>query len=96
MPWRSLFATLLAAGACAYFAQHAMSGPNGWEARTVRLAENAALRTKLAELTRERERVSRRTQLLDGVQIDRDMLDERARALLGYARPDEIVVILNR
>ena len=58
------------------------------------MAERDELRVRLAELTRQRERMSRRSGLLDGTRIERDMLDERARELLGYAREDEIIVIL--
>ena len=94
VPWGRAFATLLTAGACAYFGYHAKTGPNGWDAREMRIAERAELRTELASLTRTRERMGRRAALLDGTQIERDVLDERARELLGYARPDEIVLIL--
>ena len=52
------------------------------------------LREQLASLSRQRETMSARARLLDGAQIERDVLDERARDLLGYARPDELVLIL--
>ena len=94
LPWGRAFATLLAAGACTYFAHHAVAGPHGWEARQVKLEERRMLREQLASLSRQRETMSARARLLDGAQIERDVLDERARDLLGYARPDELVLIL--
>ena len=81
-------------GVCGYFAHHATSGPNGWEARIERLAERERLQVEVARLTAEREAMARRTTLLNGTVIERDVLDERARALLGLAREDEIVVVM--
>ena len=95
LPWGRLFATLTVAAMCAYFGHHAMSGPNGWEARETKIAERAELRRTLASLTRQRETMTQRAGLLDGSEIERDVLDERARELLGYAHADEIVLILD-
>ena len=44
-----------------------------------------ALKTKLAEL-------ENRTRRLSDAYLDLDLLDERARAVLGLARPDEIII----
>ena len=79
---------------CAYFAHHALSGPNGWPERQARIEARAALQVELAALTERRARMERRTALLDGTVIERDAVDERARELLGVARADEIVVLL--
>ena len=79
---------------CAYFAHHAQHGANGWHARAERIEERDALRMKVAELAAEREAMGRRADLLNGSTIERDVLDERARDLLGLSRADELVVIL--
>lgn len=46
----------------------------------------------LAALRKERQILHIRTRHLRPETLDRDLLDERARALLSYAMPDEIVI----
>jgi len=46
----------------------------------------------LSQLRMERDLLERRTQLLRGDSLDPDLLDERARALLNFAEPDEVVI----
>ena len=87
-----LVATTLAV--CAYFGHHALTGPNGWPEHMARIEKRNALLAEVAALTEKRARLERRTALLDGTIIERDAVDERARALLGVARADEIVVLL--
>ncbi len=55
---------------------------------------------QIAELTRELERAKvehtqwqRRVSLLRSASLDPDMLDERARALLEYAHPNDLTLI---
>ena len=94
LPLRRAILPLVTIGVCAYFAHHATTGPNGWDARVQRLVERQRLQDEVARLTATRERMARRAALLDGSVIERDVLDERARALLGLSREDEIVVML--
>ena len=93
-PVRRALLPLATIAVCGYFVHHATSGPNGWDARAERIAERQRLQDEVARLTGERERMARRAALLNGTVIERDVLDERARALLGLARDDEIVVML--
>ena len=79
---------------CAYFAHHAMTGPNGWPAREARMAKVAALQVEIADLADRRAAAESRNKLINGTVIERDLVDERARALLGVAREDEIIVLL--
>ena len=81
---------------CAYFGHHALTGSHGWPERMARIEERDALVAEVAALTERRQRLERRTALLDGTVIERDAVDERARDLLGVARVDEIVVLLPR
>jgi cell division protein FtsB len=46
----------------------------------------------LAAANAERDAWQRRVRALEGDHLDRDMLDERARALLNLASPNEIIV----
>jgi cell division protein FtsB len=49
----------------------------------------------LTELKAERAHWERRVSLLRADRIDPDMLDERARALVGYADPRDLTRLLN-
>ena len=83
------------AAACAYFGHHAVTGEHGWPERVASMEKRESVRAELAALTERRQRLERRTALLDGTVIERDAVDERARDLLGVAREDEIVVLLH-
>lgn len=92
---RRLQAAILPAlflGICAYFAQHAISGSRGTEARTVRLQQIAAAQQELAAAVSERDAIAVKVSGLRGEHLDLDMLDERARALLNVVAKDEIVI----
>jgi cell division protein FtsB len=76
----------------AYFAYHSVEGDRGIVA-WLRLQEQ--IRTAHAELDglqAERQALSRRVALLRSDGLDLDLLEERVRAVLNYARPGEIVV----
>jgi cell division protein FtsB len=75
-----------------YFAWHAMQGDRGLIAREHRIAEIAAARADLARAEADRDAMERRVAGLRGDRVDRDQLDERARALLNMVGRDEIIV----
>ncbi len=75
-----------------YFGWHAMHGDRGLIAREQRLADIAAARAELARAENDRDAMERRVTGLRGDRVDRDQLDERARALLNMVGRDEIVV----
>ncbi|MBB5693473.1 FtsB family cell division protein [Muricoccus pecuniae] len=77
---------------CGYFAHHAMHGTRGILAREARNAEIAAARIVLAEAEAERDSMERKVAGLRAEHLDRDMLEERARALLNVVSRDEIIV----
>ena len=52
------------------------------------------MKTELAGLKAERTHWERRVALLRVDSIDPDMLDERARALVGYADPRDLTLLL--
>ena len=55
-------------------------------------AEADRLSIQLAELRAETERMEILTRRLSDDYLDLDLLDERARNVLGYKRPDELVL----
>jgi len=76
-----------------YFAYHSFEGERGVFAY-VRLNEQVAIaRAHLEDIRAERLAMERRVALMRPNSLDRDMLDEQARAVLNYARPDEIVIL---
>lgn len=83
-------------GAClvAYFAYHAIQGERGFLAWLSLRQELAQARADAAQLAREHERLERRVELLRPDSLDLDLLDERAHELLGYGRPDELIILL--
>ncbi len=84
---------LLCAGVLTYFGYHAVQGERGLSAwlqldQEIMRAE-AQLMVNQAELSR----LERRVALLRGDGLSRDMLEERARDVLGLVHQDEIVIL---
>ena len=75
-----------------YFGYHAIKGRHGLEARLRLAAKAEALEQRLAGLETDRARLERRISLLQDDHLDLDLLDETARAALGFVRPGEIVL----
>ncbi len=90
---RSLIVPSALLAAAGFFVWHASHGERGLNGREARLAEIAQARGELSRATAEREAAERRAAALRGRgEIDRDQLDERARALLNVTARDEIVI----
>lgn len=76
-----------------YFAYHSIEGDRGLVA-WLRLQEQ--IRTASSEfdgLRAERTALERRVSLLRPESLDRDLLEERVRIVLNFARPDEVVIL---
>ena len=76
-----------------YFGMNAFTGNHGLRARQDLDHEVAQLTGELAALKAERATLERRVSLLRPESIDADMLDERARALLDYSDPRELILL---
>ncbi|HEX9461877.1 MAG TPA: septum formation initiator family protein [Alphaproteobacteria bacterium] len=75
-----------------YFVYHSIEGDRGLTAY-VRLSERLVeAQAQLDEIQAERKALERRVKLLRADNLDPDMLDERARVILNYSRPDEIII----
>ncbi|HEU4659428.1 MAG TPA: septum formation initiator family protein [Pseudolabrys sp.] len=85
----------LAALFIGYFGVNAYTGNHGLRARQNLEQQMAAMKAELAELKAERAHWQHRVSLLRSERIDPDMLDERARALLGYADPRDVTLLLH-
>ncbi|MCK0166877.1 septum formation initiator family protein [Jannaschia sp. S6380] len=75
-----------------YFVFAAVQGEYGVLRRVELESERAVLEAELALLDAEAERMRERTRRLSDDYLDLDLLDERARLVLGLARADEIIV----
>ena len=85
---------VLAALLIGYFGINAFSGNHGLKARQDLDQQIASLSSELGQVQLERKRWERRIALLKSRGLDPDMLDERARALLDYAHPNDLTLML--
>ncbi|GIT91832.1 septum formation initiator [Jannaschia pagri] len=79
-------------GFAGYFVFAAVQGEYGVFRRVELEADRARLEGELALLTQETDRMRDQTRRLSDDYLDLDLLDERARIVLGMARVDEIVI----
>ena len=77
-----------------YFGFHAFTGEGGLLRGDERSAALIAKAKELAALTRERRDLEIRAQLLRDESLSADLLEERARSLLGFADPRDYVIRL--
>ena len=80
----------------AYFAYHLVEGRRGllaWQHLEVQLAR---AHERATELKQEEQRLTNRVNLLRSESICTDLLVERAKEILGYVNPDEIVVMTKK
>ena len=95
---RSILTTLglyvMAALLIGYFGVNAYSGNHGLKAKEDIDQQIAAMTTDLDRLKLDRAQWDRRVALLKSDKLDPDMLDERARALLDDADPNDLTLML--
>jgi cell division protein FtsB len=92
-----LFPILLYAlsGAIAgYFVWTAVNGQRGLKTRLEDRQKMAALKSELNDLESEREGWERRIALMRSDAVDRDLLDEEARSILGRVSNRDLVIFL--
>ena len=77
-----------------YFGVNAYTGAHGLKAKQDLVQQISELTADLDRLKRERVNWEHRVSLLRAEGLDRDLLDERARAMLDFIDPREITLIL--
>ena len=75
-----------------FFAFHALQGEYGLFALIQADSRVGGLEVELAEVRSRRIEAENRTRRLSDDYLDVDLLDERARIVLGYARHDELLI----
>jgi cell division protein FtsB len=96
MRFRAFIFPLVALGVGGYFGYHLQIGEHGLKARADLERREEVLEGELAGLQEVRQRLERDVALLRPESLDPDMLDERARALLNLAHPDDLVMMKRR
>jgi cell division protein FtsB len=89
---RQIVGPVLAISLVAYFAYHLVQGDRGIFALWQLQAQLRTAQATKAALDAENAPLAHKVALLRGDRLDRDMLDQQVRAVLGYAEPDEIVI----
>lgn len=88
----SVMLLITAFGLTAYFVFAAVQGDFGHFRRVQIEADEQALKVQLAQLHADRATLQNKTRRLSDTYLDLDLLDERARKVLGMARGDEILI----
>jgi cell division protein FtsB len=76
-----------------YFGVNAYTGAHGLKAKQDLSQQMDELSKELARLKLERASWEHRVSLLRADRLDPDMLDERARAMLDYVHPNDLVLM---
>lgn len=79
-------------GVIAIFAHSGLQGDHGLAAFRDASVEERRLQSELARVQAERVALENKVHRLSDRYLDLDLLDERAREVLGMVRPDEIVI----
>ena len=85
--------TMLCFGLFLYFGYHLVHGDRGYFARKGLEKKLETAEHKRAQKTADRENLENRVRLMRPESLDLDLLDERARVVLGYMKPDERVIV---
>ncbi len=91
---RQILAPIIFATVFGYFGYHLVNGDRGLLAMAHLQREVLIAEQNLAEAEATRKIWERRVAALRNQSLDPDMLDERARVLLNYARKDDIIVFI--
>jgi cell division protein FtsB len=91
---KSLAAQLLGACVAGYFIYHAVQGDRGILAWLRVNQQLDAAQEELARSAANRAALEQRVSLISNSSLDLDMLEERARIMLNFSDPDDIVIFL--
>jgi cell division protein FtsB len=90
---RQIGLTVFGALVLAYFSYHMIQGNHGVIALLDLQSKVATAEIIRSENSAEHRRLAQQVALLHPDNLDPDMLEERARIMLNYVHPDELVVI---
>lgn len=87
---------LVAWSAAAYFSHSAYTGNRGIVAKNEAKKQTAEILTQIALAKDERAAWERRVNQIRGPEVDRDLLDERQRAMLNLAHKNDLIIQIER
>lgn len=90
---RHLLTPFLCAVLISYIGYHTLTGPRGLTGYLEAEARLHQIQTEEAKLSSKREGLERKVSRMRPDNLDLDLLDEQARAILGYADRNELVYI---
>ena len=93
---RPFIPSVLLAVLIAYFGFHALTGERGLLTSGQREQTLAARTDELKQIRAERMDLEARARLLRDSSLSADLLEERARSLLGFADPDDYVIRMTK
>lgn len=82
--------------AMTYFGYHAVMGEHGFLTMIQLEKDLHDISLRHDQMVSDRQLLEREVSLLKSRSLDPDMLDERARALLGFTDPDDLVIYLDK
>jgi cell division protein FtsB len=85
-------APILGLLAISYFSYHLIEGDRGLFAYLRLQQDIQSAKAELLISENEKQKLEKRVELLNPENLDLDMLEERARDVLGLAHPDELVI----
>lgn len=91
LTWDFVLLTLLLTG-LAYFAVNAFWMEGGFSGKAELEQRRSAAQGTVSALEARRKELEARVKALAGPEVDRDLLDEQARAKLGYGRGDDVLL----
>ena len=90
---RHIAGPILAISLFGYFAYHSVQGDRGLIA-WIQLGQQVEIaQATLEKVSRDRSTLEHRARLLRPDNLDPDMLDERARQVLGLTHPDDLIIL---
>ena len=84
---------LICTSVLGYFGYHAVQGDRGMSAWLGLGQQIKRVEAQISVNRSELRRMERRVALMRGNGLSRDMLDERSREVLGYAHPDDLIIL---
>ncbi len=75
-----------------YFVWHAINGERGMKAKEDYLAQMEVLSAERAALQKEKAALERRISMLRSSTVDRELLEEEARVVLGRVHRNDVVI----
>ncbi len=79
-----------------YFVWHAVNGQRGIKAKDEYRAQMEGLQAERSQLLKEKASLERRVAMLRGKTVDRELVEEEARLVLGRVHKNDVMIFLDK